>query len=232
MTRVPLSATLTDERARALAQRYEASGFAQPLGMGRSPAVLLVDLFRAFTDPASPLALPVDETLEHTVRLLRAARRADVPVIHTIVRYRSDAEVGTLGVKNPVLRRLTADSELAVVEPRLEPAESDLIVDKKGASAFHASTLHALLTALGVDTVVVAGIATSGCVRATVVDAIQLGLRPIVVRECTSDRNAFSHEVALVEMSAKYADVEPLDAVIDDLAALGHATKEGYARRD
>ncbi len=230
--REPLSRHLTHPAARALAEGYEAAGFANRLGMGERPAVVVVDMSCSFTDPASPLALGADETVAQVATLLRAARAAAVPVVHTVVAYRSDAELATLGEKNPVLRQLTADSPFAAPEPRLEPTPTDIVVHKKGASAFHASALHAALTGLGVDTVVVAGLATSGCVRATVVDAIQLGLRPIVARECVGDRDALSHEVALVEMDAKYADVEPLADVIEQLAARGRTTEEAHAGRD
>ncbi|GAA1022365.1 N-carbamoylsarcosine amidase [Acrocarpospora pleiomorpha] len=200
--------------------------------MGNRPAVLLIDLFRAFTDPESPLAMPVGELIEPTARLLREARALGVPVVHTIVRYHHDAELGVLGEKNPVLRLLTSDSPLAAVDPRLDPDGADLVVDKKGASAFHASTLRGILNALGVDSVVVAGVSTSGCVRATVVDAIQLGLRPIVVRECTADRSAFAHEIALADIEFRYGDVESLEYVIAGLHGIVGDRKDDDARRN
>ncbi|XPP26867.1 MAG: isochorismatase family protein [Leucobacter sp.] len=221
--RGPFSETLVEPAARELARSYEASGLASQLGIGSRPAVVLIDLFLAFTDPSSPLMLPIDDLVAPTVRLLAEAREAEAPVIHTVVRYNSDAEAGLMGEKNPVLRLLTAESPFAVVDPRLDPDGVDLIVDKKGASAFQASTLRNLLSSLDIDTVIFAGVSTSGCVRASVVDAIQLGLRPIVVRECTGDRSQLAHELALTDIHSRYGDVSYLEDVIAELRRAGGA---------
>ena len=230
--RLPLSRRLQNEQARELAESYEAAGLGSHLGMGRRAAIVLVDLFRAFTDPRSPLAMPVDELVAPTITLLQQARAVSVPIIHTLVRYHHDAEAGVMGEKNPVLRLLTADSPFAVVDDRFDPDGVDLIVDKKGASAFHGSTLRGVLHSLDADTVIVAGVSTSGCVRATVIDAIQLGLRPIVVQECTIDRSVFAHELALVDIESRYGDVEPLEHVIAELRRHGGDRKERDARRN
>lgn len=215
--RLPLSQRLRNEHARELAESYEAASLGVHLGMGRRAAIVLVDLFRAFTDPQSPFAMPIDGLVAPTITLLQQARAVGVPIIHTLVRYNNDAEAGVMGEKNPALRQLTADSPFAVVDDRFDPDGVDMIVDKKGASAFHGSILRGVLNSLDVDTVIVAGVSTSGCVRATVIDAIQLGLRPIVVQECTADRSEFAHELALVDIESRYGDVEPLEHVITEL---------------
>lgn len=215
--RLRLSQRLRNEHARQLAESYETSALGVHLGMGRRAAVVLVDLFRAFTDPRSPFAMPVDELVAPTIALLQQARALDVPIIHTLVRYKHDAEAGILGVKNPALRQLTADSPFAVIDERFDPEGADIVVDKKGASAFHGSNLRSVLHTLDADTILVAGVSTSGCVRATVIDAIHLGLRPIVVQECTADRSEIAHEMALVDIESRYGDVEPLENVITDL---------------
>lgn len=229
---LPLSRRLSNEHARELAESYEAAGLASHLGMGRRPAIVLVDLFRAFTDPRSPLAMQVDELLAPTITLLQQARALGVPIIHTLVRYHHDAEAGVMGEKNPILRQLSTDSPFAVIDDRLDPDGADLIVDKKGASAFHGSTLRGVLHSLDADTIIVAGVSTSGCVRATVIDAIQLGLRPIVVQECTTDRSEFAHELALVDIESRYGDVEPLEDVIAELRRHSGDRKEKDAGRD
>ena len=228
--RLHLSRRLSNEHARELAESYEAAGLGSHLGMGKRAAIVLVDLFRAFTDPRSPLAMPVDELLAPTIKLLQQARAVGVPIIHTLVRYHHDAEAGLMGEKNPVLRELSADSPFAVVDDRLDPDGTDMIVDKKGASAFHASNLRGVLNSLDVDTIIVAGVSTSGCVRATAIDAIQLGLRPIVVQECTMDRSVFAHELALVDIESRYGDVEPLEQVIAELQRHTGDGKERNAR--
>ncbi|MFC5995759.1 isochorismatase family protein [Pseudonocardia hispaniensis] len=204
-----------------LDEQYRLGGFGNRIGFGASPAVLTVDMFRAFTDPASPLALPVDDVAKNLATLLDAARAAGVPVIHAVVRYASPAEAPALIRKNPVLGTLTADNPFLDLDPRLGPAPGDVVLVKTGASAFFNTALQPMLTGLGVDTLVVTGIATSGCVRATVVDAIQHGLRPIVPAECVGDRFLTAHRVSLTEIDAKYADVEPTDRVL----ALLDATK-------
>ncbi|MBF6359859.1 isochorismatase family protein [Nocardia farcinica] len=193
---------------------YASRGFTTRVGFGERAAVLTVDLFRAFTDPASPLYLPVDPVVDSTASLLGHARARGIPVIHTVVQYSSPAEAPTLIRKNPVLGRLTAGSDFLEVEPRLKPVDSDIVITKYGASAFFNSTLQPTLTGLGIDTLIITGIATSGCVRATAVDAIQHGYRPIVPRECVGDRFDTAHQVSLAEIDAKYADVEALADVI------------------
>lgn len=202
-----------------LAQRYREDGFGTRIGFGQTPAVLAVDLVRAFTDPSMPFAIPVRDAVEAAARTARAARESGVTVIHAVVRYGSPLEAPALIAKNPVLGQLLAGTELVEIDPRLGPEPGEPVLAKTGASAFFNTPLAPLLQGLGVDTLVIVGTATSGCIRATTVDAIQYGFRPIIPREAVGDRYPQAHEAALAELDAKYADVEPIETVLAWLRA-------------
>jgi maleamate amidohydrolase len=182
------------------------------VGFGRSPALLVVDFMRGYVDPGEPLYAPaVVEAVERTRPLLEAARRREIPVIFTRVEYAP----GTGGVfvrKVPVLRTLLPGSR--AVELVLEPRAGELVIVKEYPSAFFGTTLAATLTARGVDTVVLAGCSTSGCVRATAVDAMSHGFRVIVPRECVGDRAPGPHEANLVDIHSKSGDVVPVAEVL------------------
>lgn len=197
-------------------ETYEVTGIGvDRIGFGESPAIVVVDLQQAFTDPKCPLGSDLDDTVLSTVTLLETAHSLDVPVYFTRVVWRDDyRDAGIFSVKAaPEGDHLTADSDYSTLDPRLPVAESDHVVDKEQPSAFFGTELNTMLTADGVDTVVIAGATTSGCVRATVVDACSYGYRPMVPRECVGDRAADPHEASLFDMDAKYADVLSLDEV-------------------
>lgn len=179
------------------------------LGFGKKPAVLVIDFIRAYTTPDSPFyARPVWEAAQETVEVLSAARENDVTVIYTQVYYNKNGLDGGLFVqKIPALRQLVVGEPLAEIVPELSPQPDDVIVVKQYASAFFGTSLAAMLTSLGVDTVILTGCSTSGCVRASAVDAIQHGFRPIVPRECVGDRRAEPHESNLFDINSKYGDV-------------------------
>ncbi|RKS73149.1 nicotinamidase-related amidase [Actinomadura pelletieri DSM 43383] len=203
-----------DDGVRHLIAHYEKAGFTHRVGFGARPAVLVIDLVNAFTDPSSDLALPLEDVVRHSAELIAVAHDAGVPVIAFRVEFADERSAPVMLRKNPVLAGLRPGGEPARLDPRLGVDDRDVVLVKTGASAFFQTTLPAVLAGLGVDTVVLVGSATSGCVRATAVDAIQHGFRPIVVAECVGDRLAVAHEVSLAEMDAKYADVESLDVVI------------------
>ncbi len=208
-------AELTELRA-----RFARSGMVRRIGWGQRPAVVVVDLIRGFTDPACPLGGELGEVVEATGALLVAARAAGVPVFWAMVRYRPDlGDAGVWPAKIPAQRLLVEGAPWVELDERLDARPEDDRVVKKHASAFLGTDLDARLNRLGVDTVLVAGATTSGCVRASVVDACGLGFRPIVVREAVGDRAPLVHEVSLFDLDAKYADVEDLAAVVARLAA-------------
>lgn len=200
---------------------YRAKGIGARVGFGRRPAVLVVDLLRGFTDPESPLGSVLDAEVEATAGLLDEARRRDVPAFFTVTAYDpSFADGGLFVAKIPSLRILTRGAPATEIDPRLEPERGGIVVEKQFASAFFATPLAASLTALGIDTLVVTGCTTSGCVRATVVDALQNGFRAIVPEECVGDRAAEPHAASLVDIDGKYGDVVALDDALEYLRNL------------
>ena len=199
---------------------YQAAGFAGRVGFGARPALLVVDVVRAYLDPASPLCLPADAgppALASIARLLAAARAGGHPVVFTRLDYRPDGSNAPLFfAKVPSLRHLADGSPFAGIAEQVAPADGELVVAKLYASAFAGTPLASWLTARGVDTAVVAGFSTSGCVRATATDALTVGLRPIVVRDATADRTPSIRDANLLDLDAKYADV------VDEATALEH----------
>jgi maleamate amidohydrolase len=194
--------------------------FDSSLGFGRNPAIIVVDFIRAYTEPSSPLYAPaVVEAVKATVPLLKAARQKGVPVIYTRVVYHpSGADGGLFVRKVPALRRMVEGEPLAEIVPELPPGPDDVVLIKQYASVFFGTSLAAMLTARGIDTLVITGCSTSGCVRATAVDAMQYGFRPIVPRECVGDRHDGPHQANLFDINAKYGDVVALQDVLGQLA--------------
>jgi maleamate amidohydrolase len=190
------------------------------LGFGRSPAVLVIDFINAYTTPGSPLYAPaVIAAVEQTAALLEMARARQVPVFYTQVLYNRNGLDGGLFVqKVPVLRRMVAGEPLAEIVPELPPQPQDTIIVKQYASAFFGTSLHAALTALGVDTLILTGCSTSGCIRATSIDGMQHGFRVIVPRECVGDRHESPHESNLFDINSKYGDVVSRQEVLAYLA--------------
>ena len=207
--------------ADALEADYERAGFRGRLGWGACPAVLVVDVCRAYVDPASPLYAGVEAALASAARVVEAARVGAHPVVFTRVRYApGGADGGLFYRKVPALACFDEGNPLGdwCDEPR--PRDSEVVVPKQYASAFFGTPLAATLTAAGVDTLVIVGLSTSGCVRASAVDAVQHGFRPLVVREACGDRDPRPHESALFDLDAKYADVIGEDEAIEQLKGL------------
>ncbi len=200
-------------------------GFHGKAGFGRRPALLVVDVNRGFTDPASPLVCDLDEVVEAIRRLLDEARRAGIPVVYTTVSYsEADRQVAAAFIdKVPALLTLGAGTPWVEIDPRLAPLPSEPLLNKLFASAFFGTPLASLLAAAQCDSVVVTGASTSGCVRATVVDALQHGYRPVVPREAVGDRNPQAHEASLYDIDAKYGDVVSLEEAVTHLEELAAA---------
>ena len=205
------------------AEIYRRQGIGNPLGFGKRPALINVDFVNSFNDADWFGGGNIDDAVKRTVGLLEAARRNKIPVVFTRVIYADDgSNTGVFVEKAPGLAKLTASHPMSQVVPELEPIDGELIVDKTEASAFFGTGLAAWLTYRGVDTVIVTGATTSGCVRATVVDACAHNFRPIVAEDCVGDRAMGPHEANLFDMGRKYADVMPRDeivAVLDKIAA-------------
>ncbi len=203
----------------------EHAGFHGRAGFGDRPALLVVDMNVAFTDPRSPLACDLDDVVGAIARLLDEARRAQIPVVYTTVAYDEAGKQAAAAFidKVPALLTLEAGTGWVEIDPRIAPRPGEPVLTKLFASAFHGTILGTLLVAAGCDSVVVTGASTSGCVRATVVDALQHGYRPLVPREAVGDRNPRAHEASLYDVDAKYGDVVSLDEALDYLEELAAA---------
>jgi len=202
------------------AEIYSRSGIGNRAGFGRRSAVVVVDLQNGFTDPACPVGGDLDAVVEATGRLLGAARGLGLPIAFTAIAFQE----GTLDSepwlrKMPGLREFVEGTKWCEIDSRLEARPGELVVHKRAASGFFGTALATFLAASDVDTVIVAGCVTSGCVRATAIDAVSHGYRTIVPEECVGDRAKGPHEWNLFDIDAKYADVEPLERVLEQLGA-------------
>jgi maleamate amidohydrolase len=195
------------------------AAFSGRVGWGSKPAVLVIDLVRAYTHPDGPFALPdARAAVEATVELVETARDKDVPVVWTAVRYAPGLEDGGLFVRKvPALACFAEDAAGDWGDLALEPEAGEVVVVKQYASAFFGTSLAPTLHTAGIDTVVLAGVSTSGCVRATAMDAINSGFHPIVVRQACADRSVELHENNLADLDAKYADVVDLSEALAHL---------------
>lgn len=193
-----------------------AGAFDGSLAFGQRPALVLVDMVLAYFEPGSPLFLGGEEALACNRRLLAASRAKGLPVIFTNVEYApGGADGGVFYRKVPALKCFEAGSRLGAFLPDLAPQPGELVITKRYASAFFATHLSATLTALGVDTVVITGVSTSGCVRATALDACQSGFVPFVVSDACADRHPGPHEANLFDLRAKYAEVVTSATALD-----------------
>ena len=190
-------------------QIYRSQGFAQPAGWGRSPGLLIVDFVVGFTDPAHFGGGNIGAAIERTVDMLAYARAMRWPVAHTRVVYADDgSDAGAFTNKVPSLLKLTEASPLSQIVTELTPAPGELVVRKRMPSAFFGTDLVGWLHHRGVDTVLVSGCTTSGCVRASVIDAVSHSFRTIVLTDCVGDRAIGPHEANLFDMGQKYADLK------------------------
>ena len=193
------------------------------LGFGSKAVVLVIDLLQGYTTEGSALYAPgVVECVKKVPEVLDVARQKGVPVIHTRVFYNpSNYEDGGMWIrKAPVLKDLVPGNAYAEFCPEVVPAEGETVIVKNYASVFFGTSLSSILTAQGADTVIIMGCTTSGCIRASAVDAVQHGFRPIVVRECVGDRHDGPHEANLFDINAKYGDVVSKSETLEYLSGL------------
>ena len=200
-------------------------GFHGRAGFGQKPALLVIDVNVGFTDPASPLVCELDDVVAAIRRLLDEFRRAGLPVVYTTVSYGEGDRAAAAAFidKIPALLTLEAGSRWVEIDPRIAPLPSEPVLNKLFASAFFGTPLASLLASAGCDSVVVTGASTSGCVRATAVDALQNGYRPVVPREAVGDRNPAAHEATLYDIDLKYGDVVSLHECLEALEELAAA---------
>ena len=198
-------------------QLYQERGFGRRIGFGQYPALLVVDVIQAFTNPTSPLGSDLDTVVNAIQRLLEVARVKNVPIVFTTVGYEeSEWQSAHIFItKVPALKVLKLGTPEVDIDPRLERRSTEPLLLKQFASAFFGTSLSSLLTAQHCDTVIVTGCTTSGCVRATVVDALQYGYRPIIPLEAVGDRSVEVHNSNLFDIGAKYGDVVPLNEALN-----------------
>ncbi|MEA2180467.1 MAG: maleamate amidohydrolase [Solirubrobacteraceae bacterium] len=212
---------LAREHLAELHERLSAKGFAGRVGFGSRPAVLVVDLINGFTDERSPLASNLDDEVENTRRVLEAARAAGAPVIMSTVSYDEALdEAGLWSLKVPNNGWLVEGSEWVQIDERLQRRPGDMLLVKKYASCFFGTDLMSRLVSRQVDTLVITGCTTSGCVRASAVDSCSYGLRTIVVEDAVGDRAPLSHLTCLFDIDAKYGDVVSTDAAVSYLESV------------
>jgi maleamate amidohydrolase len=202
---------------------YERARLGQSVTLGTHPAVLVVDLSRGFTDPESTMGSDLTQEVEATNRLLAAARERETPIIFTTIGFEPNLKDGSLWLeKAPGLAELQVGGKWVEIDPRLGRREEETVILKKGASAFFGTNLPSILVSQGVDTIVLCGATTSGCIRATAIDLLQYGYPTLVPRECVGDRAQGPHEANLVDIQAKYADV----VSVEDALAYLESVKE------
>lgn len=211
---------------------FKDRGFGLQIGYGDRPALIVIDLVQGFTDPERPLGADLSAQLVETRRLLDAARRAKIPVYYTTVSYEEQDmhDAGIWAKKMAGLMTLRAETPEVEVDPSLEALPDEPVIAKKYASAFFGTDLLSRLNSLRVDTLLIVGCTTSGCVRATAVDAVQNSLRPMVVREAVGDRSQAAHEQSLFDLQAKYADVVRTDEVLEYLSGVSNSIRAELAR--
>jgi maleamate amidohydrolase len=206
---------------------YDTTGaFDGHLAFGARPALIVIDVVRAYVEPGSPLyGVPFVTALKPIGRLIAAARAHGIPVIYTNVVYQQDGGDGGLFYRKvPALRVFDAGSPLARFPEEIAPESHDIVVSKQYASAFFGTSLASTLNAKGVDTVILCGYSTSGCVRASALDALQTGFRPFVSSDASADRTPEPHASNLFDLQAKYAEVVDTDGII---ALMGQGGKGG-----
>ena len=206
---------MSEEQTREI---YERARLGQSVPLGTRPAVLVVDFSRGFTDPECTLGSDLTREVESTNRVLAVAREREIPVIFTTIGFEPNLKDASLWLeKLPALGELIVGSEWVEIDPRLERREDETVVLKKGPSAFFGTNLPSILISQAVDTVVLCGATTSGCIRASAIDLLQYGYPTLVPRECVGDRAQGPHEANLVDIQAKYADVVSVEEALSYL---------------
>jgi nicotinamidase-related amidase len=209
---------MSDEEAR---QIYAKARLGESVTMGSRPVVLVVDFSCGFTDPECALGSDLTPQVEATSRLLDAAREKGLPVIFTTIGFEPSLKDGGLWLqKVPSLGDLQLGGHWVEIDPRLAPRPDETVIVKKGASAFFGTNLAAILISQGIDSTILCGATTSGCVRATAIDLLQYGYPTLVPRECVGDRAQAPHDANMFDIQAKYADVVSLEEALAYVASV------------
>jgi nicotinamidase-related amidase len=205
-------------------QLFRERGFKQRMGFGEKPALVIIDMQKGFTNPQATLGSNLDSQIEATIPLLEVAHRRRIPVFFSACVY-DDPDLKDAGIwinKIKGLETLRAGTENVQIDARLDKRPGDTLLTKRYASCFFGTDLVSRLASSRIDTLIITGCTTSGCVRATAVDSCQWGFRPVVVREAVGDRSPAAHEQSLFDLDAKYADVLPLGEILSYMESVGH----------
>ena len=197
------------------AKENYAGTFEGRIGFGVRPALILIDFVQAYFEKSSPLYADVDDTLKSALQLRRAAREAGVPVFYTNVEFDQSMKNGEFSRKIKSLEVFSGNPLGGWPEGMVQ--EDEIVLTKQYASAFFGTSLSSTLTSMGCDSLIITGLSTSGCVRATCVDAVSMNFMPIVVEEAVGDRHEDVHQANLFDMNAKYGDVVTLQEVLSSL---------------
>lgn len=218
----PSAQGATDAWGKETRDFYAERGLGNRVGFGHNPAVIVIDMTRAFCDPSHTVGANQDSALEAIAELLRVARERDVTIHYFNIAFQPDGrDAGMFGKKVSALLTLQLDDPVATeIHPRIAPREGEMVITKKYGSCFFETNLPSLLVTEGIDTVILTGCSTSGCVRATAIDGVSHGYRVIVPEECVADRAQGPHYANLFDINAKYGDVVPLGEVIEYLERL------------
>lgn len=202
---------------------YQKQGFGSNMPVKAPFGLLIIDFINGFADPESFGGGNIDAAIRQTRGLLDAARARKWPIVHTRVVYQDDgADANVFALKVPTILSLREDAVESQFVPQLQPVSGELVLRKTNPSAFFGTTLAGWLSQRGVQTLLIAGCTTSGCVRASVVDAMCSGFRPLVVADCVGDRSLAAHDANLFDMNQKYATLMSRD---DAIAATGTAER-------
>ena len=195
--------------------------FDNRVGFGKRPAMLLIDFVEAYFDESCPLYANVEDNLESALRIREQARTAGVPIIYTNVVYHEDmSDAGVFYKKVKVLENMKRGSPMGAWPKGLETAAGELVISKQYPSAFFGTSLASTLASKQIDSVIITGLTTSGCIRASCIDACSHGFIPIVVADACGDRDDAPHQANLFDMNAKYGDVVSETEIIDYLKTL------------
>ena len=214
---------MAEQTHQEMEQFFAERGFGLRLGFGERPALVVIDMMNAFTDAALPLGANQDREIAQICRVLDAARQADIPIYYTVV-YFEERDFRDAGIwyhkQKKGMETLKAGTAAVELDPRLGRRPDEAVILKKYASSFFGTDLLSRLNSRRVDTLLVTGCTTSGCVRATTVDAVQLGFRPMVIEEAVADRAEAAHRQSLFDLRQKYADIVTVEETLGYLKSL------------
>ena len=221
-----------DHWGRDVREFLEDRGFGRSVAPGTRPAVLVIDLSRAFTDPDSPVGGNLDSVLAGTAKILAEARESAVPVFFTTQAFMPDmSDAGVMYLKQPALELLKLGTAAVEIDPRVAPLPGEPVLVKKAASGFFGTPLSSMLVARNIDTLILTGCSTSGCIRATATDAYSYNYRILVPRDCVGDRTPEAHEANLFDIQVKMGEVLGGEEVVAYLKGIVRPERRSPGRR-